>query len=207
MHVVFDLDGVLLDSESDLSWLEGALSATLQSVGLEDTADNRAALFPTSRKRLEALADEAGVSTHHLWAVRNRHYTESKVAAIESGTIGPYEDVEAVRDLATAYDLGIISNSPQSIVETFVAHVDLDGVFHPMVGRGTALEDVERMKPHTHLFERLHEQTATDQYVYVGDQETDREFAERAGMDFICLDREGGPTRSLYDVRDRILDR
>ncbi|MGM0397631.1 MAG: HAD family hydrolase [Halobacteriota archaeon] len=206
MHVVFDLDGVLLDSESNLSWLDRAMGETLEAVGLEDTEENRASLFPPTEASIRAIADAAGVPVKRLWTVRNRRYTDAKLAAMESGTIGPYPDADVVPELADRYPLGIISNSPQVVVETFVEQVDLDGVFEVLVGRGNALADIGRLKPDTHLYDRLHEQTTTDEYVYVGDQESDRRFAERAGMAFIHLDRERGPTRTLYDVRDRLAE-
>ncbi|UWG48245.1 HAD superfamily hydrolase [Halanaeroarchaeum sp. HSR-CO] len=206
MHVVFDLDGVLLDSESNLSWLDRAMGETLEAVGLEDTEENRASLFPPTEASIRSVADAAGVPVERLWTIRNRRYIDAKLAAMESGTIGPYPDADVVPELADRYPLGIISNSPQVVVETFVEQVALDGVFEVLVGRGTALADVSRLKPDTHLYDRLHEQTTTDEYVYVGDQESDRRFAERTGMAFIHLDRERGPTRTLYDVRDRLAE-
>lgn len=207
MYVVFDLDGVLLDSESDLSWLDRAMGETLEAVGLEDTDTNRALLFPPTHDSLETVADAAGVPTERLWEIRNRRYTEAKLDAIDSGIIGPYPDLDAVMELADRYPLGVVSNSPQVVVERFVERADLDGVFDILVGRGTALSDIGRLKPEPHLYHRLHEQTTTDDYVYVGDQESDRQFAERTGMAFVHLDRDQGPIRTLYDVRDSLAER
>lgn len=204
MHVVFDLDGVLLDSESDLSWLDTALDETLESFGLETTAANRTALFPPSKESLRTLSREAGVTIETLWAVRNENYVDAKVSAIESGQIGPYPDIDVVSELSHRYPLGIISNSPQLVVDTFLERTGLTGAFEKTVGRGTELDEVDLLKPDPHLFEQLHEATAAEAYVYVGDQESDRAFAERTGMDFVHLDRERGPVATLYDVRVRL---
>lgn len=204
MHVVFDLDGVLLDSESDLSWLDSALDETLESFGLEPTEANRRALFPPSRAEMDALAETAGVSIERLWAVRNEKYVDAKVSAIESGQIGPYPDVGVVEDLSRRFPVGIVSNSPQTVVETFLDETGLTDTVGEAIGRGMGIEDVDRLKPDPHLYERFHEAAAGDDYVYVGDQPSDREFAERTGMDFVHLDRENGPVATLYDVRDRL---
>ncbi|MFW5918768.1 MAG: HAD family hydrolase [Halanaeroarchaeum sp.] len=206
MHVVFDLDGVLLDSESDLSWLDSALEETLESFGLEPNETNRRALFPPSRAEMRELAETAGVSIERLWAVRNRNYVDAKVSAIETGQIGPYPDVGVVEELSRRFPVGIVSNSPQIVVETFLDETGLTDIVDEAIGRGMELADVDRLKPDPHLYERFHEAAAGNEYVYVGDEPSDREFAERTGMDFVHLDRENGPVATLYDVQDRLDD-
>ncbi|MFB6124437.1 MAG: HAD family hydrolase [Halanaeroarchaeum sp.] len=204
MHVVFDLDGVLLDSESDLSWLDRGLDGALSECGVAATAENRARLFPPTRERLTDLAAEVGVSVETCWEIRNRHYTEAKLAAIRSGAIGPYPNVDVIAEMAGRYPLAIVSNSPQAVVDAFVEQAGLAEHFEYTVGRGTTLADVERLKPHPHLYERLHAHTAADDYVYVGDEDSDGEFASATGMAFVHLDRERGPVDSLAAVRDRV---
>ncbi|MDX1744890.1 MAG: hypothetical protein R3324_03035, partial [Halobacteriales archaeon] len=54
VEVVFDLDGVLLDSERRLDWLERALSDTLRAFDLPEYLDDVAGYW----RRTRALAEE-----------------------------------------------------------------------------------------------------------------------------------------------------
>ena len=51
--LIFDLDGVLLDSESDLSWLYKALEKTLAHFGLESSNDNLDKIHPKNIYRID----------------------------------------------------------------------------------------------------------------------------------------------------------
>ncbi|MFB6153990.1 MAG: HAD family hydrolase [Halodesulfurarchaeum sp.] len=206
MHVVFDLDGVLLDSERDLDWLERALTRTLEDLDLPVTDENLERLYPGNLSDLERTAEAVDVPAEELWRVRNEHYVREKTSAIESGEIRPYDDVEIVREIASRYPVSIVSNSPQSVVETFVEEAWLQGVFEMVIGRGTDPEAIEQLKPDTHPYERLVDAVGEDRFVYVGDSDSDREFAERTGMAFVQVDREGGRVSDLRDVRARLAE-
>lgn len=204
MHVVFDLDGVLLDSESDLSWLDRALDATLSELGVERSGEHRQLLYPANLGTIEDAAETFKVPAEDLWATRDEYYTREKVTALRTGEIGPFPDVAVVRDLSSEYPLSIISNSPRRVIDVFLEVTGLDPFFDHSIGRGTDLQAVEHLKPDTHFYEKLRERAGTREFVYVGDTEGDAEFAARTGMTYIHLDREGGNesggSPSLYEV-------
>lgn len=204
MHVVFDLDGVLLDSESDLRWLHRSLDATLTDYDIEPTDRNRSMLSPRNIHEFERSATELGVPVRELWDTRNEYYVEEKTRAIRSGEIGPYPDLEALFDIVRHHPISIISNSPLKVVEKFVETADLGSIIQYRIGRGNDLEAIERLKPASDFFEELHEQAGADEYVYVGDSADDARFADRTGMEFIALNREDGEISTLYGVKDRI---
>ena len=198
MHVAFDLDGVLLDSEGDLGWLERALEAAARDLGVEPTEAVLSRLYPPTVERVREVAAEAGVEPERLWAVRNDHYVRVKVAAIESGELAPFDDVDVLERLAADHRLHVLSNSPQVVVDAFVGSNGFDDLFDVRLGRGEALEDLRRLKPHPHLYEVLAERAGfAAPPVYVGDTETDRRFAARTGMRFVHLTRDGTGVESL----------
>ncbi|APE95289.1 HAD family hydrolase [Halodesulfurarchaeum formicicum] len=197
MHVVFDMDGVLLDSQAELGWLDRALDETLQAFDIEPTPERRELLYPPNLRNFEQAAKDLGVPPAELWPVRHRHYVQEKERALKTGQIVPFPDIQQVHTLAQEHPVSIISNSPESIVETFVAVADLDAVVAHWIGRGDDLETIERMKPDPAFYEDLVDRAGPDEYVYVGDTSSDALFAQRTGMDFVHLDRSGGQVSSL----------
>lgn len=201
MHVVFDLDGVLLDSESDLSWLDRALDRTLAEFDLPQTDENRRKLYPANVRDFEAAARSFGVDAGELWRTRDDCYTEEKLAAIERGDLRPFDDVSRLYDFREESTpephLHVLSNSPEVVVETFVRTYDFEDLFGVTIGRGHAFEDLEDLKPSTEPFDRLRHRLGNRgddprfEYVYVGDTESDREFADRVGIEYVHLDRHG----------------
>jgi phosphoglycolate phosphatase len=206
VHLIFDLDGVLLDSETDLSWLTDALERTLGEFDVPATDEAITALGPTRVRDFESVAEAFGVDTETLWEVRNRNYLAAKVRAIEEGSLRPFPDVERLRDLRPRHDLHVISNSPQEVVETFVVRYDLDDLFEVRVGRGSALDDLSRLKPDEYLFERFAAEVEAvegdgEAYLYVGDSESDWEFARNVGIPYVHVIR-GGPYTETVDGAD-----
>lgn len=206
MHVAFDMDGVLLDSESTLVWLDRALAETLHTFDVEPTRTNLELLYPTNLRDFDDAAETLGVPPEELWPVRHRAYVREKTAAIETGEIGPFSDIDELHSLAETASLSIISNSPESVVETFVAEAGLADAIEHRIGRGPERAAVETMKPAPAFFERLDAMTDASEYVYVGDNTSDALFAQRTGMRFVHLDREVGTVTSLTEARSVIAD-
>lgn len=202
-HLAFDLDGVLLDSESNRDWLDHALEAALDELGVEAADPVLAELYPPTVERILAVADELDLAAERLWRVRNAHYVQGKLAAIDSGELQPYDDVEALYELAGSHDLHVISNSPARVVEAFIDTYGFDDLFEVRIGRGERLDDLERLKPDPYMYHQLVERLdGAEPEVYVGDTETDRAFAEVTGMRFVHLTRDQCGIASLRSLPD-----
>lgn len=203
MNVGFDLDGVLLDSAADLTWLDRGLDAALAELDIEQREANRRKLYPDALADLEAVADEFGVDPDRLWEVRTRNYTRAKVEAIRSGELTPFDDLDAI-DRVAEERLFCVSNSPQEVVEAFLSETGLAEEFAVAVGRGHSLSALDRLKPDPALFEPVEKTLGDGEYVYVGDRDSDRAFAARTGMGYVHLDRR---ERTLDDAVGAIEDR
>ncbi len=189
--IAFDLDGVLLDSERDLEWLERAIGAALKELGIRVTGENLKKLYPGGIRELEDSFADLPAPPEKVWRVRDKHYVAEKLEMIRQGKLRPFPDVEALYDLKKRYGLGIISNSPQEIVDQFVSTYNLEGLFQAWIGRGSELVDLGRIKPEPDLFYALEEKMGKGNYLYVGDRENDEKFAKNAGMEFLYLTRDG----------------
>lgn len=203
VHVAFDLDGVLLDSESDRSWLDCALSRTLEEFGLADSPAHRSKLFPATTAEFDQLADSIGIPSESLWTVRDRYYREEKLAAIETGELQPFDDVDALYHLDVD-GRHVISNSPREVVIAFVETYGFEDLFDACIGRGTAFGDIHQLKPDPHFYDELVSQTNAPHatYVYIGHTVGDERFAENTGMTYVNLDR--AKNESLWTVLGRI---
>ncbi|MBS3777782.1 MAG: HAD hydrolase-like protein [Candidatus Thermoplasmatota archaeon] len=187
--IIFDLDGVLLDSETDMSWMKQALIDTLNEFGIQPTKKNLEILDRKNLEKFPSVATYFNLNVKELWHVRNYHYTARKVEAIKTKQIHPFPDITAIESLQRDAELAILSNSPQEVVDEFLKMFNLQHLFTAGVGRSSDYKDIFRLKPHPLLWKKLKPDLTATTFLYVGDRRSDRIFAEKMNMIFFGLNR------------------
>lgn len=187
--VVFDLDDVLLDTESNLDWLYRVFCRTLDSHNINVTDENIEKIHSKNLHRFSEICKEFGIPDRIFWKTRNNFYIEEKIKAIKNKEISAFTDIESLYKLKKKYRLAIVSDSPQEIVEFFVEEYSCKELFECVIGRGSDLKDLKNLKPSSFPYTKLLENIQCKDLFYVGDSKKDREFAKNNGMKFIFLDR------------------
>jgi HAD superfamily hydrolase (TIGR01549 family) len=204
----FDMDGVIIDSEdfSEATWIAAAFAKTLAEFGVPENEENARALYVKNmRENSAAFCQRFGIDDPPLlWDRREAHYITEKFAALEAGQIHLYQDVSALKVLSRDYPLGLVSNSPQTVVDRVIAHFSLEGLFRVWIGRGSALADLHHAKPAPDMLNEMKTTIGTDQGYYVGDQPDDVEAARAASLHPILLTRNGisGDIHTLTELGD-----
>lgn len=204
--VIFDLDGVLLDSETNLDWLDRALEKALVELDLPLTRENVEKLYPGGLQDFETAVKDFPFPPEKIWKVRDKHYVAEKLEMIDRGDLRPFPDVNSLEKLRDGYSLGVISNSPEEAVDRFIKAYDFEDLFQAWVGRGSNLNSLREIKPDPTLFQRLKEKIGDGKFWYVGDREVDRRFAENTGMEFLHLTRNGEGFENLDELVDYLLE-
>jgi phosphoglycolate phosphatase len=204
LHVLlFDLDGVLLDSESNLEWLDKALIKTLHQINLPDTEENVMKIHSQNIKNFPMICKEFNKNPEEFWKIRNNNYIEEKNKAMRDRSIKAFDDVKDLYQLKGKYVMDILSNSPQEVVDLFVSLNKFDDLFEELIGRGRSFHDLLRIKPHPYLFEQFMKKRSylkSGSVIYVGDQESDRRFAEETCMKFYYLLRDQNEKNSFSSI-------
>lgn len=202
----FDMDGVILDSDTfaEGNWIVETFMRTLRDFNIPETEENARALYVNNlRENADAFCERFGIANPSvLWRRREENYVASKLAALERGEIELFPDVEALEKLSDAYPMGMVSNSPQVVVDRVIAHFSLERLFRVWIGRGSAFEDLRIAKPAPHLLERMKEVLESNHGYYVGDQLEDAEAARAAGLRPIRIVRSGddGDITTLFEL-------
>jgi phosphoglycolate phosphatase-like HAD superfamily hydrolase len=204
----FDMDGVIIDSEnfSEANWIAAAFMKTLAEFGIPENEENARALYVKNmRENSAAFCQRFGIDDPCLlWDRREAHYVAEKFAALEAGQIRLYPDVSALEVLSREYSLGLVSNSPQIVVDRVIAHFSLEKLFCVWIGRGSVLADLHRAKPAPDMLSEMKTIIGTDYGYYIGDQLEDVEAARAASLHPIHLTRNGisGDIHTLTELGD-----
>ena len=196
--LLFDMDGVILEGHgTDAIVHDRALDDALDERGLSIDAETRSLLegyeydtdFARGCKRV-------GVDPVALFDLREQYGARRAIDRLAAGSRELYADADILPELAERYDLGLISNNYDSVVEFVVDHHGIDAFSH-VQGRDTGVRCFFRRKPDPHyLLDAVGSLAATDG-LYVGDRATDVVAATRAGLDGVFIRRSHNQDVSL----------
>lgn len=182
--MIFDLDGTLIDSATDLAH---AVNAMLDELGREPlpVSDVRAMVGDGVTKLVErALAARSCVDADHAVAQRSflRHYESEPVRATVAYP-GARAALELLRENAVV--LAVCTNKPAHLAEQILARLDLARYFARVVG-GDSLP-FRKPDPRVVGTMLLTFRVAPQDALMVGDSEVDALAAQAAGVPFVLM--------------------
>lgn len=180
--VIFDCDGVLVDSEPVSEW---AWRAALGEHSIDIGPDFSPWIGTTDQAIADEFADEAGVPAAHLSDRAEVFFRER----LEEVGLTAFEDTSAAIGRAEAAGLGmaIATNSQRWRLEAILAATHLDGVF----GLRVTADDVVSPKPAPDIYLRAVELLGMETHrgLVIEDSPTGITAARAAGLRVIAVDR------------------
>lgn len=204
--VIFDLDGVILNSMSSEEWKYEATREALDDLGVEEDLDKSvldAVLGDQGYEECVRVCGNIGVDPRKAWNLVAEKTSQARLKQIEENGFGLVDGAEDVLEelRQNQVKLGVISNAPDQAVEMVIDYFDLRNYFKFFRGV-QSFEDLKDRKPHPNHLELAKFQLKRDPYLYVGDMESDVEAAINANMDSVWVHPENydEPTYSVDSI-------
>jgi phosphoglycolate phosphatase len=209
--VIFDKDGVLLDSmDDDYKWADEMRKNMLGAQGKEITIQEAEKLARTSSvNKFSALLKELEINIETLRNIE-REISKRKIEKIRSGDFRLFQDTRKVLEEITL-PKSVVSNAPMETTRFVIEEYDLNNHFEAV--KSPSLHDLERYvelkKPNPEMLEEAIERMEAGNPVMVGDSDEDVQAAKNAGIDSIFVNTNGGtdmnPTHKVENL-ESILD-
>ncbi|MFC6613383.1 HAD family hydrolase [Halopenitus salinus] len=209
--VVFDNDGVLVGRTPFDTLREAAWNA-FESVGVEDpdlahVDDVAIGVTPAT---LTDVCERYDIDPSEFWRVRDRVASDAQVEDARAGRKTPYDDLDVLDEIDAA--LGVVSSNQQATVDFLLDHFGLAGRFETAYGREPSIASLSRKKPSPYYLERALEDLSAETALFVGDNESDLEAADNAGIDSAFIRRPHRrdfeltrqPTYEIDDLHDLV---
>ncbi|UIO99367.1 HAD family hydrolase [Halobaculum sp. CBA1158] len=186
--IVFDNDGVLVgrthyDVLHEAAW--DAFEAL--SVADPDPDHVESMVVGVSPGQVEEVCDTYDLTPREFWAMRDRTAFEAQRREVREGNKRLYDDIDVLRDLSAP--LGIVSSNQHETVEFLLDHFGVRDLFDTAYGREPTVESLRLKKPNSHYIDRALADLEADTALFVGDNESDIEAADNAGVDSAFIRR------------------
>jgi phosphoglycolate phosphatase len=192
--VIFDKDGVLLDSMDDnFKWADRVRKEMLEDKGRTITLEEAKKLALTSSAdELRKLLEELELNAETIREVE-KEISREKIEKIKSGEFKLFSDTEKVLEQLSV-PKSVASNAPYETTRFVVENFNLEPHFE--VVKSPSLNDLEKYvelkKPNPRMLEEAIEAMDAENPVMVGDSDDDIKAAKNAGIDSIFVNTNGG---------------
>ena len=189
--VIFDLDGVILNSMESEEWKYDATREALDELGVNDNLDREvldAILGDQGYEECVRVCGDVGVDPRKAWNLVAEKTSQARMEEIQRNGFGLIDGSREVLEQLrrNQIKLGVISNAPDQAVEMVVDHFELRRYFKFFRGV-QSFEDLKDRKPHPNHLELAKFQLKRDPYLYIGDHESDVMAATNAEMDSVWV--------------------
>lgn len=191
--VIFDFDGVLLDSGSDgFEWAHRAREEKARELGYDIEGSKYQFIFMAETP--EQLRDlvKNGKLDWEEYRRAEKAVARRKVEMVKNGEMKLFSSSEAVLEQLEV-PASIVSNAYGDAVDEIVRYLGIDRDLESwMAPRVEELKSYpQRMKPNTPMLEEAVEEMRTSKPVMIGDSTVDIQAAKNLGIDSILIDRYG----------------
>jgi HAD superfamily hydrolase (TIGR01549 family) len=194
--VVFDNDGVLVGRTS-FDVLEDATRETFERFGVDDPDPGHLEdmTIGATPRTVDEVCETYDFSPLKFWRERDRIVSEAQQEEARAGRKTPYDDVDTLADLNVS--MGIVSSNQQATVDFLLDHFDMGHMFGTAYGREATIGSLTLRKPDPHYVDMALSDLDADSALFVGDNESDIQAAENAGIDSAFIRR---PHRTDWEL-------
>lgn len=212
--VIFDKDGVLLDSMSNgFKWADEMRIEMARHLGKDiDMEESKILVRASTVKELEAAVEETGLGAETIRDMEEE-IAKRKIEKMKNGDIQLFKDTKKVLKELERKQIpkSVVSNAPEQTTRFTVNNFDLEKHFEKVLS--PPLDDIHEFvrlkKPSPHMLEDAIDAMDASDPVMVGDSDDDIEAAKNAGIDSIFVNTNGGtdldPTHKVQRLKS-ILD-
>ena len=192
--VIFDFDGVLIDSGFDgFQWAVDARQEYIEKRGIDvDENKIRHGVYVPEDKALSEVVNGSGISWKKFKKMED-YAAERKLELASTGELQLFDDVKPVLD-ELDLPIAIVSNSYREYLEAIFKEMSI--AEYVRFYNAPSIENIQsfrdRMKPEPVMINEALDTLGTRKAVMIGDQIEDVMGANRAGIDSIYIDRNGG---------------
>ncbi len=189
--VIFDKDGVLLDS-GDFRWADKIRVKVAEQHGKNISIEEARDLVEIdSMKQLDRFTKNTGLTSDEIIEMENK-IADRKIEMMRNGEIGLCKHTKNVLNSIESTK-ALASNAPWKATKFTLEHFDIKNYFHSIESpQLSSLENyISRKKPRPTMIKEIIKRVDAENPVMVGYSDDDIVAAENAGIDSIHVDYNG----------------